>query len=81
MISVWNRREVYMGFDYKKLSNVRKALNDADIPFIQRPGNGLMRSRMGSFDETSAYAALRYIYVHKDDLERAHAALRITIIR
>ena len=81
MISIWNRREVYMGFDIDQLSHVRKTLTDADIPFIQRSGNQTLRSRMGSFGESSQFTALSYIYVNKDDLDRAHAALRISSIR
>ena len=81
MITLWKRREVYMGFDIEKLSDVCKALTDADIPFIQRSGNHTARSRMGSFGEHSAFTALYYIYVHKDDLDRAHAVLRISQTR
>ena len=81
MISIWNRREVYMGFDIDQLAHVRKELTDANIPFIQRSSNQTMHSRLGSFGEKSAYAALYYIYVHKDDLERANAALHISHMR
>lgn len=81
MISIWNRREVYMGFDIDQLAEVRRTLTDAGISFIQRSGNHTARSRMGSFGEHSQYSALNYIYVHKEDLERAHAALRISVIR
>ncbi len=81
MISIWNRREVYMGFDIDQLAEVRRTLTDAGIPFIQRAGNQTIRSRMGSFGEHSRYSVLNYIYVHKDDLDRAHAALRISVIR
>ena len=81
MISLWNRREVYMGFDIEQLAHVRNALTDASIPFIQRSGNQTIRSRMGSFGENSSFTALNYIYVHKSDLERAHVALRITHMR
>ena len=81
MISIWNRREVYMGFDVDQLSHARKTLTDAGIPFIQRAGNQTLRSRMGSFGENSSFTALSYIYVHKDDLDRAHAALRISPMR
>ena len=81
MISIWNRREVYMGFDIDQLSHVRKTLTDAGIPFIQRAGNQTIRSRMGSFGENSQFTALNYIYVNKDDLDRAQTALRISPIR
>lgn len=81
MIPFWKRREVYMGFDIDHLACVRQTLTDANIPFIQRSSNHTARSRMGAFGESSTYAALQYIYVHKDDLERAHTALRISVIR
>ena len=81
MIPFWKRREVYMGFDIDQLAGVRKTLTDAEIPFIQRSGNHTARSRLGAFGESSTYAALYYIYVHKDDLDRAHTALRISPMR
>ena len=81
MISIWNRREVYMGFDIDQLAHVRKELTDANIPFIQRSSNHTARSRTGAFGENTAYAGLYYIYVHQDDLERARAALRISTMR
>ncbi len=81
MIPFWHRREVFMGFDIDQLSRVRDALSAAGIPYLQRSGGHTLRSRMGSFGENSAFAALNYVYVHKDDLDRAREALRISPIR
>jgi hypothetical protein len=76
MIPFWNRREVFMGFDIDQLTHVREALTAAGIPYIQRSSGHTVRSRMGSFGENSTFAALYYIYVHKDNLDQAHTALK-----
>ncbi len=81
MITFWNRREVFMGFDAQQLAHTIKTLTDAGIPFIQRASNQTIRSRMGSFGESSSFAVLTYIYVHKEDLKRAQTALHITVMR
>jgi len=81
MIPFWKRSEVFMGFDIDKLADVRDALTNANIPYIQRASGHKTRSFIGSAGENLTFSSLYYIYVHKDDLGRAHAALRSSLKR
>jgi hypothetical protein len=75
MITFWNRREVFMGFELDQLSNVLNALTAADIPFIRRSSRHTSRSFLGALGENASFSGLQYVYVHKDDFERAQQAL------
>ena len=80
MITFWNRREVFVGFDIGQLARVRDTLSAAGIRYIYRSVghnlSGVRRGRTGSFGENPMLSNMYYVYVHKDDLASAQAELR-----
>lgn len=80
MIAFWNRREVFMGFDLGQLARVRNVLSAAGVDYVYRSvGRNMMgarRARVGSLGEGMTFSAMYYVYVHKDDVDRARAELQ-----
>ena len=72
MILPWNRREVYMGNSLKEFSNIRQALASAGIKYQHRVvDNYRDRGRTGSLGLNQELMVTYYLYVHKQDYERA----------
>lgn len=79
MITIFNRRDVYKGYDLKTYSNIRTVLSDNHIPYEtnvknrmgQWAGPGTLRGRTGSFGQSSDMMYEYKIYVHKSDYEQA----------
>jgi len=79
MIAFWNRREVFMGFDIGDLAQVRDTLAAAGIRYTYRStGHNLstaFRGHIGSYGENPMQANVYYVYVHKDDFDKAQSVL------
>lgn len=84
MITVFNRKELYMTYDMNILANVRNLLAshniDYDYKSIDRknpsPIAAGTRARTGTAFEKRDIEIQYYIYVHKSDYEKARAVLR-----
>lgn len=79
MITVFNRRELYVTFDMKKFQEIRTALEQAGIAYTYRtvsqngsagiaPNN---RTRMGSIGVNLEKDLEYLVYVKKSDFEKA----------
>lgn len=83
MITIFNRKELYMTYDMNVLANVRNLLADHNIDydykFIDRKSPSPMaagsRARTGTAFEKREIEVQYYIYVHKNDYEKAKAVL------
>ncbi len=72
MIMLWNRKEVYNGFDIGQLARVRDTLSAANIRYIYKTvWQGGLR---GGFSNL-ALSTIYYVYVHKRDFDRAQYEL------
>lgn len=83
MIFFLNQKEVFMGYSMKEFSDVRfklssngikykiKTINQSSSTFISSS-----RSRNGSYGLNQAYNYLYYVYVHKNDYDKAQSILR-----
>ncbi len=77
MILPWNRREVYMGNSLKEFSDARQALASAGIKYKHRVvDNYRNRGRTGSLGLNQELMVTYYLYVHKQDYERACTMIR-----
>ena len=77
MITIFNRRELASTCSMSAQAALRDALAAAGIDYrirvIDRGGASMSRARTGAAGQNPAQYV---IYVHKNDLERAKAALR-----
>ena len=72
MIAFWNRYEVYMGLDTARFNKVLDALAAERIKYKYR-----IESRVGASRQMIARGSLvYYVYVHRNDAERADRVLR-----
>lgn len=74
MLTVFNRKEVYQGYDLEELARVRWALKEAGIPYsvkaVNRSGGGFGSSRSrGAYGFSGQYSILYSVYVHKNQAE------------
>ncbi|OPX46304.1 hypothetical protein CLHUN_01200 [Ruminiclostridium hungatei] len=70
MIMFWNRREVFMGSDMEKFSQVRSILSGKNIKYQYKAVNSLgssNRGHSGAFGINTANSFLYYVYVHRKD--------------
>ena len=77
-ITVFNRREVYMGFSAAEYDRVKCVLSDAGIAFRTQLSNRAspFLGRNPAAGATLSTAYLYYVYVHKDDYETALSLIR-----
>lgn len=79
MITIFNRKNVYTGFDLKRFSAIRTMLADNHIPYTfstknqmgQWTGRGTLRGRTGSLGQPSDTMYEYEVFVHKNDYEEA----------
>ena len=78
MISLWNRKEVYNGYSIKAVNKVKEILISNGIKYTTRVVNrnnsnffGPSRNRTSTFGEKAELANIYYLYVHKDDYDKA----------
>lgn len=83
MITIWNRKEVFVGYSLQKFNEVRNNLNINNIKYCYKIFNrnspylfGSRRGRIGTFGENMEYENTYYIYVHKKDYDYAMLLLR-----
>lgn len=80
MITIFNRKELVITYDMKKMSEIKEALSQENIEYYTQtinrrspsPFAGGMRSRTGSFGENLALEYEYRIFVRKDDFEKAY---------
>ncbi|MBC8588267.1 hypothetical protein [Paratissierella segnis] len=84
MISLWNRKEVFIGYSMKNFNKCREILNLNKIRYIYRVVNphgskffGANRSYRSTFGEKIEYDYEYHIYVHRDDYEKAMKVIRV----
>ena len=84
MITVWNRRSVYIGFDMQKCAQVRECLAQNHIDYTYKVRNqmgswagreGTVRGRTGSFGQSLELMYEYEVFVHQKDLEQANYLL------
>ena len=77
MITILNRKEVYIGFNHKDFFNIGDILNNHNINYTYRLWSkgisGLLesRSRIGSIGNAKALSNEYKIYVHEEDYDAA----------
>lgn len=83
MIALWNRKEVYNGYSNRAFNEIKEILNLNRIKYISSVVNrnnskffGPSRSYTGSFREKTEFIYTYYIYVHKDDFEKAKMLIK-----
>jgi hypothetical protein len=78
MIMMWNRKEVFTGSSLELFNEVRRKLNHGNIKHKFRTVDNSRNNRAGSgsFGENLDAQVTYYIYVHRDDYERAVGSLR-----
>lgn len=83
MIFFFNQKEIFMGYSMKEFSDVRFKLSSNGIEYKiktvnQRSSTFMSSSRVrsGSYGLNQAYNYLYYIYVHKNDFDKAQSILK-----
>ncbi len=87
MLWVFNRKEVYTGFSLSDFARVRDTLAASGIRYdtkvVDMSGRGrgvhsalIAADRYSSSTGSTSYMKQYYVYVHKDDYERAVQLLR-----
>jgi hypothetical protein len=79
MITLFNRKSVYIGFDMAQCSDIRTALANNGISYTVRTKNpmgewsfgGTRRGRTGSLWQATDFMYEYQVYVHKKDYEQA----------
>ncbi len=80
MITVFNRKEIFISFSMESQAEIRNLLDNHEIKYYVKVvnrrsaspfGNGT-RSITGSFGENFSYTYEYIIYVHKKDFELAN---------
>lgn len=83
MITIWNQKEVFVGYSLQKFNEVRSLLDVNKIKYKYRVVNhnsaylfSSRRARTGTFGENMEYSNMYYVYVHKKDYDNAIAAIQ-----
>lgn len=79
MITIFNRKNVYFGYDMNRSFLIRQILADNHIPYKfntknrmgQWAGSGTLRGRMGSFGQSTDTMYEYEIFVHEKDYDQA----------
>lgn len=79
----WNRKEVFNGHSLEKFDNIMGILHKNNIKCKYKVVNknsshlsSSRRSMLGSLGEDMKYYNLHYIYVHKEDYDKAVYVIR-----
>jgi hypothetical protein len=70
MITVWNRHEVYVGFDMKRFNQILDLLAMEKIKYKYRTINHTSRG-LSTTGMNLDFSIMYYVYVHKKDADRA----------
>ena len=84
MITIFNRKELYITFDMKEQARIRNILSMNKIDYIIKTVNCMSaspmaagsRSRVGTYGQNQNYMCEYKIYVHKTDYEKAAYLMR-----
>ena len=79
MITIFNRKEIYLTYSMSEQAKIRDKLSQANIKYYVKTVNrmspspfaGVRRSRTGSFGQNMDLNYEYTIYVHKKDYEQA----------
>ena len=73
MITIFNRREVYVGFSMEKFAQIRDVLSANHLNYTYKVINssGYDSRKYGGLGQNYQYTYEYYLYVHKDDYEEA----------
>ena len=83
MIMIWNRKEIFVGNSLQRFDEIRSRLSlnkiKYDYKIVDSTSSGYFgpsnRARTGTYGLNMNYAKTYYIYVHKNDCDRAQALL------
>lgn len=83
MIVIWNRKEVFVGISSQRFDEVRSILSTNRIEYDYKIVDSTSpsyfgsssRARMGTYGVNMDYTKTYYIYVHKNDYDKAQASL------
>lgn len=84
MITVFNRKEVFLTYSMKTQAEVRSLLSANQIAYSVKvvdrtnpsPFSADMRGRTGTLGQNPQLSYEYIFYVHKDDFEKANALIR-----
>jgi hypothetical protein len=84
MIMIWNRREVFIGNSSQRFDEVRYKLSSKSIKHDYKIVDSTSpsyfgssnRARTGTYGVNMDLTKTYYIYVHKNDYDKAQALLR-----
>lgn len=84
MIMIWNRKEVFVGSSSHKFDEVRYNLSSNRIKYDYKIVDSTSpsyfgssnRARTGTHGVNMDYTKIYYIYVHKNDYNKAQASLK-----
>lgn len=84
MIMIWNRKEAFVGNSLQKFNEVCFSLSSNGIKYKYKVFDSTSpslfgtsnRARTGTFGINMDYTKTYYIYVHKNDYDKACAILR-----
>ena len=83
MITIFNRKEIYLTYSMSKQAKIRDKLSQSNIKYYVKTINRMspspfargMRSRTGSFGQNIDSNYKYVIYVHKKDYEQAKSVI------
>jgi len=83
MITIFNRKELYLTYSMNEQAKIRDKLSQMDIEYYVKTVNRMSpspfargtRSRTGSFGQNTDLNYEYIIYVHKKDYEQAKSAV------
>ena len=83
MITIFNRKELFLTMDFNKQADIREILAAGNIPCVTKTTNimnaqafGSHRGHQGSLGINQDYAYEYRIYVHKKDYDKAVNLIR-----
>lgn len=73
----FNRVEVYAGYSFQDFTKIKDILSDAHIAYTYKMVDQIRdtRRRFGEFGMNVKYEYLYYIYVQKNDFEKARCLI------
>jgi len=77
-MNIFNRREIYMTMDLQKFNQIVGLLEKENINFFYKTRNtsGVSSGTVQSFGLNSNCMIQYYVYVHKNDYDKACVAIR-----
>ena len=84
MIMIWNRKEVFVGNSLQRFAEIRNRLSSNRIKYYCKIVDSTSpsyfgssnRARTGTYGVNMDLTKTYYIYVHKNDYDKAQASLK-----